>query len=218
MPDNSFLSHLKRHSVQIVLLALLLLVASFESPRQVPGDPTALIDAVVVEVITDIGQNKDLYEKDSAQLRRMIDTRIAPHFDFTRITRLAMAKHWDQASDAQKLALIENFQALLVRTYGNSLLGVPTDDPASHYRIRSQQRVGSYTLMVNMDVERTVGNPVALSLRMENRTGDWQVVDVVINGVSTVITYRTQFDMLIQERGIDGLIEALAQKRLPANG
>jgi len=218
MSGGKFYSYLKRYGVEAGLLIVLLLLVSFQSRQNGAMDPAVLIEAVVTEVIEDIGEHKQLYEQDSSQLYRMIDQRITPHFDFARITRLAMADHWDMASEAQKRALIDGFEALLVRTYARSLLDVPTDNPTSHFRIRSQQNVGSYTLIANLEVERTVGDPVALSLRMENRTGNWQVVDVVINGVSTVVTYRTQFDMKIREQGIEALIDTLQMKRSASNG
>ncbi len=171
-------------------------------------DPLDLVDAVVNEVLKDIASNKDTYEKDNQKLQQMVYSRVAPHFNFTRIAQLAMGKNWSAASDQQKQQISDAFQALLVRTYANSLLDIP-NNPKDRVTVKSQQQQNANRISISMAVARSHGDPVQLTLRMEKTTGNWQVIDVVIDGVSTVINYRAQFEQAIRTSGVDGLINSL---------
>jgi phospholipid transport system substrate-binding protein len=190
-------------------LLLTLLAAAPAATQPVQQEIRELVDAVVAEVLVDISANKASYEADEAALRAMVNSRIAPHFNFARITQLAMGKNASGATAAQRSQLVEAFQNLLVRSYATSLLDVPTDDPTSNYRYISQQAMGANGAIVQIEVRREQADPVMLNLRMDNRGGKWQVIDVVIDGVSMVVTYRSQFEQKINTDGIDGLITAL---------
>jgi phospholipid transport system substrate-binding protein len=63
---------------------------------------------------------------------------------------------------------------------------------------------------------RAGGQPLPIDFTM-HRTGDtWKVYDITVEGVSLVMTYRSEFDAIVKQEGIDGLIKRLAQKNLPA--
>ena len=171
-------------------------------------DPLTLIDAVVDAVLADISANKAVYEKDKNRLQHMVNQRIAPHFNFMRIAQLTMGKNWSTANPDQQQRLAAAFQSLLVRTYADSLLDIP-DNPKQRYSIKSQQRMNPERMMINLAVTRSHNDPVQLSLRLEQHNKTWQVIDVIIDGVSMVITYRSQFEQKIRSAGIEGLITSL---------
>mgnify|MGYP005985973869 CR=1 FL=1 len=174
-------------------------------------EPLALIDAVINDVLADISVNKSAYQQDQKQLQKMVNTRIAPHFDFMRIAQLTMGKNWREANESQRMQIAEAFQALLVRTYANRLLDIP-ENPKDRVTVKSQHYPNPNRTIINMAVRRTHGDPVNLSLRMEKRNDAWQVIDVMIDGVSLVISYRTQFEYKIRSSGIDALITSLSEE------
>jgi phospholipid transport system substrate-binding protein len=63
---------------------------------------------------------------------------------------------------------------------------------------------------------RAGGQPLPIEFHMRQTDRGWKVYDIVVEGVSLVITYRSEFDAVVKQEGIDGLIKRLAQKNSPA--
>src|SRR6476646_3259976 len=85
-----------------------------------PARPDAMMSALTAEVMAVL--DKDPSAARSGELARLVDSRIAPVFDFERMTRLALARNWRLASPGQQAELAAQFKALLVRTYSRALL------------------------------------------------------------------------------------------------
>ena len=91
------------------------LLAAFCAPAQ-EAAPDVLVKSLVTEVIEMIGQNKD-----PKALQALAEKKVLTHFDFKRMTQLAVGRGWSQASAAQQDALERGFRTLLVRTYTTAL-------------------------------------------------------------------------------------------------
>jgi len=63
---------------------------------------------------------------------------------------------------------------------------------------------------------RAGGNPVQLDYQMRKTADGWKIYDIIVEGVSLVLTYRSEFDAVVKQQGIDGLIKRLAEKNTPA--
>src|SRR5260221_11172266 len=83
--------------------------------------PDALVRRTTDEVLTIIKNDKDVQAGNSRKVTELAEQKVLPHFDFTRMTRLAVGRNWAQASDAQKEALQKEFRTLLGRTYSTWL-------------------------------------------------------------------------------------------------
>jgi phospholipid transport system substrate-binding protein len=83
--------------------------------------PDALVKRTTDEVLAIIKSDKDLQSGNSRKVVELAEAKVLPHFDFMRMTRLAVGRNWAQATDAQKEALTKEFRTLLVRTYSTSL-------------------------------------------------------------------------------------------------
>ena len=171
--------------------------------------PDALVRRTTDEVITIIKSDKDLQSGNSRKIAELAEQKVLPHFDFARMTRLAVGRNWAQATDAQKEALTKEFRTLLVRTYSSSLT-----------QFRDQKIDVKPTKMAGADKEVTVrtavlqqgGPSIPIDYAMEKTDGGWKVFDVVIDGASLVTTYRGSFNDQIQKGGIDGLIKTLQDR------
>ena len=171
--------------------------------------PDAMVKRVADEVLAVIKADKDLQSGNSAKVVELAEQKVLPHFDFERMTRLAVGRNWAQASDAQKQALVKEFRTLLVRTYSTSLAAY-----------RNQTIEVKPTKMSPSDTETTVrtqviqpgGPPIPIDYAMEKVGNDWKVYDVVIDGASLVTTYRGSFNEQIQKGGIDGLLKTLQDR------
>ena len=189
------------------LVPLLVAFAPFAAAAQ--ESPDALVKRIADEVIVIVKQDKDLQAGNQRKVVELAEAKVLPHFDFARMTRLAVGKNWQQATDPQKEALVKEFRTLLVRTYSSSL---------SAYR--NQTIEVKPTKMNAQDKDATVrtaviqqgGPPIPIDYAMERQASGWKVYDVVVDGVSLVTTYRGSFNDQIQKGGIDGLLKTLQER------
>ena len=192
------------YRILATLLAALVpaLAAAQESPDQ-------LVKRTTDEILTIIKTDKDVASGNQAKVVELAEQKVLPHFDFERMTRLAVGRNWAQATDAQKQALTKEFRTLLVRTYSSSL---------SQYR--NQTIDVKPTKIAAADKEATVrtaviqqgGPPIPIDYAMEKADTGWKVYDVIIDGASLVTTYRGTFNDQIQKGGIDGLVKTLQER------
>ena len=193
------------------MLRKILAILAFLVPAAAAAQeaPDALVKRVTDEVLTIIKADKDLQSGNSRKIAELAEAKVLPHFDFTRMTRLAVGRNWQQASEPQKEQLVKEFRTMLVRTYSTSLTA---------YR---NQKIDVKPLkMAAADKEVTVrtaviqqgGPQIPIDYAMEKTDSGWKVYDVVIDGASLVTTYRSTFNEQVQKGGIDGLVKTLAER------
>jgi len=146
---------------------------------------------------------------DQARIREVIETKLLPHFDFERMTALAMGRNWRTASPEQQKQLVEQFRTLLVRTYSGAL-NQYRDQTFDFKPMRADPN--SSDVIVKTEVVRSGQAPVQIDYGMERKDGTWKAYDVIVGGVSLVTNYRDEFSSQIQSGGVDGLIKALTTK------
>lgn len=171
--------------------------------------PDALVKKVSDEVTQLIRADKAIQQGDAKRITEVIEAKIVPHFNFARMTALAIGSNWRKASPEQQKALAEEFKTLLVRTYSSGLSSY-RDQVIEFKPLRAQPADTEVT--VRSEVKRSAGEPVTIDYSMEKSTGSWKVYDVVIAGVSLVTTYRDSFRDEVRQTGIDGLVKSLSEK------
>lgn len=170
--------------------------------------PDVLARSVTDEVVKIIRADKELQAGNQKKVVDLIENKVAPHFEFATMTRLAMGRNWSQANAEQKKALTQEFRMLLVRTYTTAF--TQYRDQTIEYR--PLKLAPDETDVVVKSLIRTSGQPVAVDYRMEKTDRGWKVYDVKIEGISLVENYRSTFNSEVQRHGVDGLIKALADK------
>ena len=170
--------------------------------------PDALARSVTDEVLRIIRADKELQAGNQRKVVDLIENKVAPHFEFASMTRLAMGRNWSQANTEQKKALTQEFRMLLVRTYTTAF--TQYRDQTVEYR--PLKLAPDETDVVVKSLIRTSGQPVAVDYRMEKTDRGWKVYDVKIEGISLVENYRSTFNTEVQRHGIDGLIKSLADR------
>ena len=192
-------------TIRIATLSLSLLLAS--TSLAAPEAPDALMSNATSEVLASLRQDAEL-ANDPAKLDGLINAKVVPMFDFSRMTQLAMARNWRLVTSQQRDRLIDEFKAMLVRTYSATLASyrdhaitykasrfVPGDTDAT---VRSEVKQGSKTYKLVYEMTKTPEG--------------WKVYDVKLDSVSLVTTYREGFAAKVRDSGVDGLIRALAEK------
>lgn len=196
----------------LAIVVAVLVLAAFIAPPvwAVPNEaPDALVKRITEEVLNLIRSDPRIQAGDKARIREVIEARIAPYFDFERMTALAAGRGWRQATPEQKKELAEQFKTLLVRTYSGAL-NQYRDQTIEYKPLRGEPSAGD--VVVRTDVVRPGQAPVQIDYSMEKTAADWKAYDVIVGGVSLVTNYRDEFTAEIQRGGIDGLIKALVTK------
>jgi phospholipid transport system substrate-binding protein len=191
--------------------ALLILAAALIAPAALAQDtaPDTLVKGVTQEVIGVIKQDKDIQAGNQRKTIALVEEKVLPHFNFARMTALAMGPNWRKATPEQQQALIEQFRTLLVRTYSTALSSY-RNQVIDFKPLRAQAAADD--VIVRSEVKQPGGEPVSIDYSMEKTPGGWKVYDVVVGGVSLVTTYRDTFTNEVRNNGVDGLIKALANK------
>jgi phospholipid transport system substrate-binding protein len=195
--------------VKIVHAFLLALLMAMPGAVRADMSPDALAKQVTNEVIRIVKQDRDLQSGTSQKVYELVEAKILPHFDFEHMTKLAVAQNWNKAEAEQQARLVNEFRALLVRTYAASISSV-VDYKIDFKPLRMS--AGETDVLVNTEVSKSGAPPIPIDYRMEKSAKGWKVYDVMVDNVSLVTVYRNSFNSEVRKGGIDGLIQTLSRR------
>ena len=167
----------------------------------------ALVKGITEEVLTTLRQGRE--QGGTRRVADLVESKVLPHFDFARMTQLALAVNWRRASPDQQKALTQEFKTLLVRTYSTALSSY-RDQSVEFKPLRARPEETEVT--VRTEIKQKAGQPIPIDYEMEKTPAGWKVFDVKVAGVSLITTYKDDFASQIRESGVDGLIKTLANK------
>jgi len=171
--------------------------------------PDVLIRNTVDDVIAVIKQDKDIQAGDQNKIIALVDVKVLPHFDFERMTQLAVGRPWRTATPEQKQALVKEFRNMLVRTY-TKVFSVYRDQVVEVKPVKLSP--GDTEVTVKTTITKPGTQPIPVNYEMRKTDSGWKAYDIFIEGVSMVMSYRGTFTAQIDQTGIDGLIKTLADK------
>lgn len=192
-------------SIRLLWIAVLMSMLLVGASARAEVAPDALVKNVGDDVLKIISKA----DQEPGVIAKAIEEKLAPHFDFQRMARLAVGKSWRQATPDQQQAIVSQFRALLLRSYTtaySAARGVVIDvKPAKVEPAGDEAQVKS--------VIRLPGGapPINVDYSMFKSGDAWKVYDVTVNEVGLVSTYRSTFAEQIKQGGIDGLIAALTE-------
>jgi phospholipid transport system substrate-binding protein len=171
--------------------------------------PDVLLSAVTLEVIAIIRQDKDFQAGNPTKVADLVETKILPHFDFARMTRIAVARNWRLATPEQQKALTAEFKTLLVRTYSTALSSY-RDQVIEYKPLRAAP--GATEVTVKSEIKQPGTERMTIDYDIEKTPAGWKVYDIKVAGISLVSTYRESFSSRVRDGGIEGLIKSLSDK------
>ncbi|MCL2635194.1 MAG: ABC transporter substrate-binding protein [Betaproteobacteria bacterium] len=172
--------------------------------------PNEMVQQVTDEVLDVVRRDRDIQNGSTARVMELVDQKVLPHFDFMRMTALAVGRDWRKASPQQQQQLANEFKTLLVRTYANALTGY-RDQKVVYKPFKMKPEESE--VLVRTEIQQPGSKPISLDYTLERRNGDdWKVCDVTVAGISLVTNYRDQFAQEVRGGGIDGLIASIAAK------
>jgi len=189
---------------------LLLLIALIIS-TSVLADlaPDELVRKTADDVINELKKDKDIKVGDRAKIYKLAEEKILPNFDFKRICRLVLGKNWRSMTVDQRNVFQIEFRGLLLRTYAIALSKFRDQTiEFKPLRMKSSDTI----VLVKTEITQSGGQPIDVNYALSNSTGKWLVFDIVIEGVSLVTNYRSQFASQVKKNGIEDLLKKLSEK------
>ena len=183
-----------------VLLALLVLSAPARA-----ADPAGFIDRLATKAIPVLTDSSLPRAQREAQFRSLMNE----GFDVRQIAQLVTGRYWRQASEEQKQDLVELLEDYLVQLYSARF----TEYANVSLQVNGARAEAEGSL-VHSTLVRPSGPPVNLDWRVEQQNGRFTITDLVVEGVSMVITQRSEFASVIRQGGgqVQALIDVLRKK------
>ena len=177
--------------------------------------PDELVRKVTEDVLAAVKSDKQLAAGDRQKALKLAEDKVLPHIDFEQAVRLAVGRAWQQATPEQRQQLSSEFRRMLVRIYSNAI------EPYQGQTIKVLPSRGGKQdpedTTVRAQFIRAGGQPLPIEFHARKTDAGWKIFDIAVEGVSLVLTYRSEFDTVVKQQGVDGLIKALAQKNTPAS-
>ena len=177
--------------------------------------PEQLVQKVTEEVLVSIKSDKQLAAGDKQKALKLAEEKVLPYIDFEEATRLAVGRAWSQATPEQKKKLVSEFRNMLVRTYSNAIEAYE-GQTLKVLPSRGGKQDAKDEATVRAQFVRAGGKPLPIEFQMRKTGETWKVYDIAVEGISLVLTYRSEFDSVVKQEGIEGLIKRLTQKNSPA--
>jgi phospholipid transport system substrate-binding protein len=198
---------MKSRGIKSLFLSLIIAITS---PIVIAAQsPDAVVKETSSGVISRIENERSALEANPELVYNLVNELVVPHFDFLSMSKWVLGKNWKEASVAQRTDFVEQFKTLLVRTYARALLEYSGQE-VKYFPV--EQRPDSNLAVVRTELTGEGSEPFPVAYRMHQKNEEWKVVDVAVDGVSLVSTYRGSFTSQIKKEGIDSLIQKLITK------
>ena len=163
------------------------------------------IDAVLERLAAD----KQALASHPERVYDLVDELVIPRFDFVSMSRWVLGSStWKKASETQRQVFAGQFKTLLMRTYAKALLEY-SDEEIKYLDAVSRENSRLVTVKTEMQGS---GGPVPLDYRLHISGGEWKIVDVSVDRISLIATYRGSFRSEIKKNGLDALIARLVER------
>jgi len=193
-------------------MKMLVLVASlvFAMPLSAQEiTPDELVKRVTADVLDAIKSDKQLAAGDKRKALQLAEQKVMPHIDFQEAAKIATGKAWQAATPEQQAKITSEFRAMLVRIYSNA---IDVYRGQSMKVLPSRMQPGATETVVRNQYLKEGRPPVSVDYSMRKTSTGWKIYDITVEGVSLVLTYRTEFQQVTNTSGVEGLIKRLQEK------
>lgn len=181
--------------------------ASAESPSDV-------VQSAAQGLLHALDANRQEYRNNPSKVQTLVDQYILPHVDTKFAAQLVLGKYWRTATPQQRDRFINAFYHSMLNNYGTAVVQF-TSNTLKVYPSRVSP--GDQNATVRTEMMRTSGPPISVNYYMHMTPEGWKAWDVVIDGVSYIMSYRQDFQPQIAQQGLDAVINRLERGERPAN-
>jgi phospholipid transport system substrate-binding protein len=168
--------------------------------------PTVVVKNTIDEVIRLVTDEKLKTPDQASHRRELLEETIGSKFDFEEMAKRSLAAHWKSRNANEHQEFVTLFRKLLSKTYAGKIENYSGE--TVNY-LKERLKDGYAEVQTNMDSAKT---EISLDYRLILKGSHWRVYDVVVNGVSLVKNYRSQFARIIQRSSYEELVTTLREK------
>jgi phospholipid transport system substrate-binding protein len=178
--------------------------------------PQQLVENSAKRMLQELDANRAMYKADPSKLDALVGNVLLPNFDTEYAARLVLGQSWRTATPEQRKRFVDAFYHSLLRNYGAALVDFTGD---RFIVLPYKGDPGDTTATVRTEVKRSSGDKVPVNFSLRKTPEGWKAWDVVIEGISYVKSFRTDFASEIQQKGLDDVISRLEKEgRVGPNG
>ena len=195
----------RERRVQTLALASALLIVGFVTPVAAEQTPREVVQSTSEEVLAVLAE-KDLSKQERRDKVRAIVLR---SMDFETLSRLVLARNWSRFSPVQQQEFMQEFQDHLAAIYGRRL----DDYRNEKVEVVGDRREPNGDSTVQTKILRGGGsNDIQVDYRLRESNGQWKVIDFIVEEISMVANFRSQFQDIVASGGPEKLLQLLKEK------
>jgi phospholipid transport system substrate-binding protein len=187
---------------------LLLLVYLLLPPPSRAGGPTDQVRGTVDKVMTIVRSSHPTSKAQTETQRAQLVEVIYPRFDFTEMAKRSLGRHWAGRTPEEQREFVKIFAGLLGRTYADNIESY-TSQNVLYTREREDQNYAE----VDTTIVTENRPPLSINYKLQSVNKEWKVYDLVIEDISVVNNYRSQFDRVIARSSFEELVRMMKEKQ-----
>ena len=192
-------------------LALLLCVAVLAPAALHAAElrsPEIVVREIFDELLSQLASERTAGKLDDARAKEIFGTLLNPRIAYGELARWILRDHWAQATDEQRTAFLSAFEKYIINTYA---LALSTSQDIA-LDIEDTPTMKKRAALVDAKFRVEQANPVPIQFRLIERDGRWELFDVAFEGVSLALTFRSDFNYVAKNGGIDAVTSHLVQR------
>ena len=171
-------------------------------------DPDVVIREVFTELLAELDRRRDAQILDADSAREVFAEVLSPRIDYALLARWILRDHWTTSNDEQHRAFISAFQVYIINTYALALSG----EQEIQLEVKGEPQLRKNTAIVEAAIIVAGDAAVPLEFRLIERDERWLLFDVSFAGVSLALTFRSDFNYVARNGGIDAVTTHLVQR------
>lgn len=181
-----------------------LVATAFAAQAQDVAKAKVFIDTVANQVIAIVKDDKASTDAKQKKIEALFDDKV----DINYVAKFVLGKHWRGATPEQQTAYMAAYKPFIMKNYAGKL----TKYSGQTYQLKAP-REDSDAVVVTMEIVDPSNTTVLVDYRLrEEGAGAYKIIDISVEGVSLLTTQRSEFDSIVSNKGVDGLIEALKKQ------
>jgi phospholipid transport system substrate-binding protein len=192
------------------IVGIVYLFAAAASHAGIPADRVRSTAEKVLTILQDPQLKSDSKKKERGELLKQA---IYPRFDFAEMAKRSLGAQWQKRSPKEQQQFVELFTQVLEGAYVNTIESYNGEKIVVGKEVQDKNFAE-----VNTKVLTPKGEEVIVDYKLHQATGDWKVYDVVVENISLVSNYRSQFNRVIAQSSYEELLRRMKAKQFDAPG
>jgi phospholipid transport system substrate-binding protein len=196
-----------------LILGSAALLGAFLPGRAARGLPSAaaaeqVVNRLVEQVWQLLAERGDAPDIDRDHLLSVLDQGT----DLSLLGRLVLGRYWRDASPGQRSEYLQLFRRYMLQTFIQRLrqyAGTDMSHPGERFQIIASRPLGERDILVQSRVAPPTSQPLRVDWRLRERPGEPVIIDLIVEGISLLVTQRSEFAAVLERGGVEGLLAEL---------